>query len=318
MSRLLNLILNENMKIFRRLRTWLTIAILIVITAAVLFFSEQLAASQPNGGGDWRTGVQQEIVHDRSMLAKNGLPDQEKAELERKLLVNQYRLAHDLPPAGHTLWGSVLTASHLMILVTIFTVIAAADTVAGEFSGGTIKLLLIRPASRSAILLSKYVSALLFSLTLFLILFATAFTVSGMMNGFHDVGAPHLYTGEDGGVKQANMVRHVLGTYGYQGVQLLMIVTLAFMISTVFRSSSLAIACSIGIMFIGSIVAGFLTSFPWAKYVLFLNTDLTVYLDGTPPIPGMTLVFSITVLAVYYSLFMASAWLVFNRRDVAS
>lgn len=47
-----------------------------------------------------------------------------------------------------TLWDSVmLTASFTFYLCTIFSVIVAADSVAGEFSWGTIKLLLIRPWS---------------------------------------------------------------------------------------------------------------------------------------------------------------------------
>ena len=68
----------------------------------------------------------------------------------------------------------MLTASGLIILVTLFTVIIAGDMVAGEFTRGTIKLLLIRPASRSKILLSKYVTTLLFAATLLVILFITA------------------------------------------------------------------------------------------------------------------------------------------------
>ena len=59
---------------------------------------------------------------------------------------------------------SYLEAEVVLSLVTIFAVIIAADSVAGEFSTGTIKLLLIRPWSRSKILLSKYISLLLFIL----------------------------------------------------------------------------------------------------------------------------------------------------------
>lgn len=63
--------------------------------------------------------------------------------------------------------------SDRFFLNTIFTALVAADSVAGEFTWGTIKLLLIRPWSRSKILLSKYISMVLFSLfsTLLLIVF---------------------------------------------------------------------------------------------------------------------------------------------------
>jgi len=315
---LLNLLLNENMKIYRRLRTWMLVAGLILITAVTLIFVQNhIASMHGGGGGDWKANVRQQIEGTQSQLAKKDTPDDRKAELQADLLVNQYRLEHDIPPTENTLWGNVLTASNLIVFVTMFTVIVAADSVAGEFSSGTIKLLLIRPVSRSKVLLSKYISTLIFSLFQFLMIFASAFILSGMLVGFGDVWTPYLYT-QDGAVHEVNMVRHVLSTYGYECVQLIIIVTMAFMISTVFRSSSLAIGFSIGIMFVGSAVANFLTSFSWAKYFLFENTDLTVYLNGTPKIAGMTLSFSIAVLIVHYVIFMAASWLVFTRRDVAS
>ncbi len=59
-----------------------------------------------------------------------------------------------------------------------------------------------------------------------------------------------------------------------------MIVTMAFMISTVFRSSSLAIGLSIFIMFAGQIITLLLMRYSWGKYFLFANTDLTPVLRG--------------------------------------
>jgi ABC-2 type transport system permease protein len=216
----------------------------------------------------------------------------------------------------------VLTAANLLMVVALFTVIIAADSVAGEFSAGTIKMLLIRPISRSKVLLSKYISTFVFSLflflILFLILFVTAFVVSGLLTDFSDVGVPYLYATQDGVVHEANMMYHVLSTYGYQCIQLILIITMAFMISTVFRNSSLAIGFSIGIMSTGTAIADLLTPYPWAKYFLFENTDLTMYLKGAPKIVGMTLPFSIAVLLVYYAIFIVSSWLVFNKRDVAA
>ncbi len=41
------------------------------------------------------------------------------------------------------------------------------------------------------------------------------------------------------------------------------------------------------------------------------------YINGSPLFEGMSLGFSIAVLAVYYVLFMAIAWVFFTKRDVA-
>lgn len=168
-----------------------------------------------------------------------------------------------------------MNAAQLISLLTILTLVLAADSVAGEFSGGTVKMLLIRPVSRSKILLSKYISIFSFAVLLLVVLFGSTFLISGMLEGFSDVGAPYIYAANDGIVHEVNMVVHVLSTYGYQSILTIMIVTMAFMISTVFRSSSIAIAFSIGIMFLGFAIGAFLTQFSWAKYYLFSNIDLT-------------------------------------------
>ena len=208
----------------------------------------------------------------------------------------------------------------MISLVTIFTVIIAADSVAGEFSSGTIKLLLINPVSRFKILLSKYVTTLIFSLLLFVLLFCTAFLVSGLLEGFKDIGLPYIYASSDHVIHSVNMAGHVIGSYGYASIEMIIIVTMAFMISAVFRSSLIAMGLSLGIMFVGSGVAAFLAQYQysWAKYFLFENTDLTVYLTGNPNIAGMTLSFSIMVLIVYFLIFNALSIYVFNKRDVAA
>src|SRR5699024_5919777 len=59
-------------------------------------------------------------------------------------------------------------------IVSLLAIIVAAGIVAHEFRWGTIKLLLIRPISRTKILLSKYVSVILFALitSIFVLIFA--------------------------------------------------------------------------------------------------------------------------------------------------
>lgn len=315
---MLNLFLNENMKIYRRARTWALVLGLVLITIGFLVAQQYSAKPSQIASGDWRTNIQQQITNDQKMLANMNRGGDWKAQITSRIHVNQYHLDHNLPPTEQTLWGNMLKAANLVTVVTVFTVIIAADSIAGEFSGGTIKLLLIRPVSRSKILLSKYISTLVFSVLLLLVLFISAFFVSGLLQGFRDVGAPYVYASSDGIVHAVNIIQHAISTYLYQCVQMIIIVTMAFMISAVFRSSSFAIALSVAIMFAGSGIAAFLAQFSWAKYFLFENTDLTQYLNGSPNIPGMTLSFSVTVLIVYFAVFNALSWIIFKKRDVAA
>ncbi|NRF92907.1 ABC transporter permease [Paenibacillus frigoriresistens] len=315
---MVNLLLNENMKIYQRLRTWLLILGLILTTIGFLIAQTYSVKPSQVASADWKINMQQQIQNDTQLLNNMNRGPDWKARITSRINMNQYHIDHNIPPTEETLWGNMLNAADLMIVVSVMTVIIAADSVAGEFTDGTIKLLLIRPASRAKILLSKYISTFTFSIVLFVILFITAFLVSGILHGFHDMSAPYIYASSDTIAHETNIVQHAISTYLYQCIQMVMIVTMAFMISTVSRSSSIAIALSVGILFAGTSIVGFLAQYNWAKFYLFENTDLTQYLNGSPNIASMTLPFSVTVIVVYFIIFNVLSWLVFRKKDVTA
>lgn len=313
---MLSLLRNENMKIYRRLRTWILVGILIGIMASVSIVSRAVDSGSNAG---WEDKLRQDIeVNQQFLQDSKGIPVLAKEEIEKAILIGQYRLDNDIPPSDNTLWGMVMSMSGLIQIVTIFTVVIAADIVAGEFASGTIKLLLIRPASRAKILLSKYLATILFSLLLLIVLFASSFLLNGFLFGFSEVDSPYLHMNSSGMVQESSMLLHVVFTYGLKSVELIMIVTLAFMISTVFRSSSLSISLSLLLLFLGQGITLFLSKWNWAKFWLFSNTDLTQYIEGKPLIEGMNMTFSIIVLLGYFILFNLLSWSIFKKRDVAA
>ncbi|GAA3400986.1 ABC transporter permease [Paenibacillus hodogayensis] len=254
LSNLLSLVQNENMKIYRRPRTWIMAGIVLVATIAL------------------------------------------------GLLLRSFSEVNEV-----NVWSFMSTASSMTFFAFIFTVVIAADSVAGEFTWGTIKLLLIRPVGRSKVLLSKYIAVLLFMLALLALLIVSSFIVGLLLFGA---------SGSNGGEELLALLR----SYGFRLVGLVMNVTFAFMISTVFRSSALAISLAFVIMFASNTAMAALIALKkqWAKYILFANTDLSMYYNGgVPPFKGMTLGFSVTVLIVYYVLFIGLTWIIFRKRDVA-
>ncbi|HEU4962753.1 MAG TPA: ABC transporter permease [Bacilli bacterium] len=318
MAALFNLIANENMKIYRRPRTWIMVGVLLVILAVVAALTNHF---QVPPQADWHSSVQQDIKESEKTLAdaENPLPERVRHQIEANIKVDQYYLEHDINPNAYTGWSFSKDSSQLIILITIFTAIVAGDIVASEFTWGTIKLLLIRPVSRSKIYVAKYIATLLFALLLLVFLFVWSYLIGGIVFGFDSLNMPYVYADVDGAVHQMSMVGYVLQTYGYQLVDLLMIVTISFMISASFRSSSFAIGLSLFVLFTGKVIVGELIGhFEWAKYILFANTDLQLYQLGQPLLPSMTLGFSVTVLVVYFLLFQAVAWWMFTKRDVAA
>lgn len=207
--------------------------------------------------------------------------------------------------------GAMVTVTFISFLNTIFAVVIAADSVAGEFSWGTIKLLLIRPWTRSKILASKYVSVLLFSLLTTLLMMGLSLLTSSIFMSTDGTGLqmPGDYT----------PAGYALMTWLYEYVDLFITLAIAFMVSTVFRSGALAIGLSLFILFTQGIFGLIFNPerYTWAKYILFTNMDLSQYMLGSSN-SVMSLGFSITVLAVYYVLFMGIAWYVFQKRDVAA
>ncbi|WP_067622432.1 ABC transporter permease [Alicyclobacillus acidiphilus] len=264
---MLGLLLNEHVKVYRRIRTWVFYA---VVAAAMIVAG--IIVYHTAGHDDH---LQENAVH--------FLTDGDQA-------VN---------------------------LVVIFAAVVAGDIVANEFALGTIKFLLIRPVARWKILLSKYLTVLSFSVCMMVFLMVTAYVVGGLFFGFGGADDPYHYV-HGTTIVSVPMYVEALRDYGLAAVTLLMTVTVSFMISTLFRSSSMAIALSILLLFLGAVVTHLLARYTWDKFILFTNWDLTQYTEGTPIVKGMTWQFSVVVLAVYFIVFMAISWLSFTKRDVAA
>ncbi|QSF47200.1 DUF2705 family protein [Paenibacillus tianjinensis] len=184
-------------------------------------------------------------------------------------------------------------------VMAILAIIGTAGIVAKEHSQGTVKFLLIRARSRTAILASKYVTVLLYAFSLTLVAAAAIF-LSGML--WFNTG------GGDTGV--ADILQSLL--YGF--VYTLVYVTLVFMLGVLTNSTGVTIGIAMFAVTMDKIVI----NREFYKYFLFPNLDLSAYSSGNkPPLSGMTLGFSITMLAVYIIVFLLAGFTVFRRRDVA-
>src|SRR5579875_1951941 len=217
-----------------------------------------------------------------------------------------------------TVWMFMDSMGRAVYLVIVFASIVAGDIVGGEFAGGTVKLLLIRPHRRWKILLSKYLSVLSFSFTLLVFTVFVAWLVGGLVFGFSGAGEPYLlsYGGHTVSIPASS---ESVRTYAYLAIPLLLTSTLAFMISTLFRSSVVAIALSVFLVLFGPVITEVLRSYAWDRFVLFANWNLAPYFENDmSPLPNMTLSFSIIVLIVYYVVFLAISWLSFTKRDVSA
>lgn len=318
---MLKLLQNELMKIFVRPGTYVMIGLLLLmvsIAGGVLKYQE-IKMDNANSQ-NWKTLLQTEIKEEKAELKNMGnAPKKELLSLERDIAVKEYRIEHNISPnAEYSVWGFVGDAANMIQFAGLFAIIIAAGIVSSEFNWGTIKLLLIRPIDRGKILASKYMAVIVFAFILISVLFVYSSLLGVILFGTPETAVPYInyYNGE---ISEQSMVLHLIIFYVMKSINMIMLATMAFMISAVFRNSSLAIGLSIFLMFSGvSLTALLAMKFSWAKYILFANTDLMQYFEGIPMIEGMTLPFSIMMVILYFILFQILAFMVFKRRDVAA
>lgn len=316
MVSLIQLIRNENMKLYKRTGTWVMIGLIILAIIGVGLFTKFVLDS--NAQTDWKEQLKVE-----NMQLEKTLKDTEQLGIgsnyvKQQLAINNYRLENDYPPIhSQSLWGFMIDVTNFTGFVGLFSIVVAAGIVASEFSWGTIKLLLIRPVSRSKILLSKYITTILFALVMITLLFGLSFIFGSMLFGFNGMEQPNLVY-QNNQVVEQNMITYIISLLGFNSIDLFMMLTFAFMISTVFRSSSLAIGISIFLMFTGPQLVQLLSNYEWVKYVLFANTNLQQYTNGIPIVEGMTMTFSISMLIIYFVIFIAFSWVIFEKRDVTA
>ncbi|XRG76968.1 ABC transporter permease [Rossellomorea sp. GAMAL-10_SWC] len=318
---MLKLIQNEWIKIIKRPGTIVMVALIILLVGATGSFVKYYEhKKEQNADQNWKQTLQVQTAEDKKQL--KGISDKndpERKYLERTIAINEYRIEHNISPDEKTnVWTFMDTASSLIILVSLFTIIVSGNIVASEFNWGTIKLLLIRPFSRRKIIMSKYLTSILFGFAMLFILFLVSNLLGLVLFGSGSGNTSYLaYV--DGHVEEQSRLIYSAKLYVMSFIETFMLATMAFMVSTVFRNNTIAIGISILLLTVGNtvtvILAGF---FDWTKFILFANTNLMQYVNGTPPVEGMTMTFSVIMLVVYFVIFLGLSLVVFSKRDVTA
>ncbi|TVY04293.1 ABC transporter permease [Cohnella terricola] len=193
--------------------------------------------------------------------------------------------------------------------VLAFTVVLAAQTIADEFRDGTIKLLLIRPRSRGAIMLSKWGAVVtLLCMSLLLLLLASL-----------AVGVLLLPRGTDGYTLWV-----VIRVYLYTLPNLLFYVGLSLLVGVLTASVPLSITLVVILNFMGSTFTRLASGYPWSQWLVFRHLDLrghdpSLLVRGTvddATVGWLPLTESAAIVVVYLIVCLAVTAYVFGRKEV--
>lgn len=201
---------------------------------------------------------------------------------------------------------------HIPFLLTL----AAGDMLAGEATGGTFRLLLIRPVSRSAILTAKYLTTLLYTATVVLFLAGLSVGLGAILFGTGDLlipGRSVVLIPESDALWRLG-VAVLLAIWGMWTVS-----SLAFLFSALVENALGPIIATMAVLIVSYVIGNIrLDLFEAIRPYLF-TTYLNVWDRAMQqPIPWDEILRSAGVLGAYSIGFFGLAWYIFVRKDILS
>ena len=271
-----------------------------------------------------------QYVYNKAMCldyeSKENLTYEEKQEYQQALKTTEtakYRIENGEPSEKieNFQYGMTGIFSNYEIFIIIILVMIAGTIVSEEFNKGTVKLLLVRPYSRTKILLAKWIACVLIFLLAVLCIAVAQFIIGGILFGWE-------------GVTQSNIIQYDFNLgkvveftwWQYLGILFitklplyLLVMTIAFALSTIFTNSAFAIVIALLGYMSTSIINTLATAYQIdiLRYFITMNWNIDQYLFGAlPPFEGMTLAFSIIICILYFLVLMLASVIAFKKKNI--
>ena len=206
-----------------------------------------------------------------------------------------------------------LTGGFSAALIPLGVCLIAGDLIAGELSGGTIKLLLTRPVSRWKIWIAKFVAATLASWAVMLYFFAAMYLATGFKLGFGHWSDPAMAMSLGSRVAAWTITWHVIAAEALSVVALVAFVAL---LSSLMNTAAAGIGVSFGAIIFGGVLTGLAGSRAWIRYILFPHLQLADHLIGNFPLASCSLAFSCGILCAWLLGSVALGIWRFQSRDI--
>ncbi len=252
---------------------------------------------------------------------------QKQIDAQNKIInIAQQSLDSDQPdmkyvPAGAR--NQTVGFLNYSLFVALFGVLLGGWLIASEYQQGTIRLLMIRPKTRTKILLAKFTAALLICVAVFIVGTLLNIVVNGICFGFGDFAFPNYTT-----AGAVNFFAFYIPQLLACMVPIVFAFTLAFMLSVLIKNTAVAIAVPIA-FFIGSMVLmvdfAYNTTMSWLAWTPFpfiwmsdffqLNSNIQYAINNGV---SVSLFYGIGLLLGLAVIFSVTSVLVFKKRDIAN
>lgn len=211
---------------------------------------------------------------------------------------------------------TLLLLNSLWVHIPFLVTLVAGDQLAGESTGGTFRLTLIQPVSRSRILLSKYITTLFYSFTL-----VAFFAVVSLGLGLLLFGSgPLMVPGRTITVIPADHILwRMLVAFGLATISMWCVASLGFLFSSLVENAIGPIIGTMAVIIVLLVLSNMPVDFFRTIRPYFFTTYLNVWQKMfDEPIPWETVWGNLTIIAGHCVGFYVVTWYIFARKDILS
>jgi len=211
---------------------------------------------------------------------------------------------------------TLLLLNSLWVHIPFLITLVAGDQLAGESTGGTFRLSLIQPVSRSRILLTKYATVLFYSFTLVAFLALLCLGLGLFLFG----SGPLLVPGRTITVIPADeIIWRMLLAFGLATFSMWCVASLAFLFSSLVENAIGPIIGTTAVVIILLVLANMPVDFFKTLKPYFFTSYLDVWQRVfEEPVPWQTVGKDLLIITGHCIGFYAVTWYIFVRKDILS
>lgn len=227
-------------------------------------------------------------------------------------------------------WICFAILNLLLIHVPILVALVAGDIVSGEANMGTLRLLVSKPISRTQIILTKFIAASVYVVTLLLWMALIALALSVVLFGANDVVVAK--SNELHQIEKADVLWRYFAAFGFAAIALIMVAALALFLSGLSDNSIGPIVATVCVIIVCTVISEmqiplydkYLKPYLFTTYMLGWKGFFYIGVDADgQTIRGSlqnwpAILKSMLVLVGYTVGFVGAAIFVFRKKDILS
>ena len=205
----------------------------------------------------------------------------------------------------------------LLIHVPLLIALVAGDVFSGEAAMGTLRMLMTKPVSRTTIVVSKFIAAVIYTILLLTWMAILSLLVSMMIFGTDDL----LIFKSDKAVllREADVLWRFIAAFVYAAIAMTTVTSLALLLSVFGDNSIGPIVGTMAIIILFTILTGLeLPFFDFLKPVMFTRHMLGWKGFFNEPVNYGSVIKSGCILVIHIIVFTGAAILIFRKKDILS